>query len=177
MMATFDFVLVGSGLDPESDDFEARFFDAGCDDATIAFQNGRILADFSREADSLEDALASAVHDFRAAGAAVERIEPDPLVSLSDMARRSRMSRAAMTHYAGGQRQSGFPAPVARVSSASPLWDWAEVAEWLCRHGRLSDEDARQAAVVHAANAALSDGGDFAQALRRRVDARELAPA
>ena len=177
MMAMLEFVLVGSGVDPQADDFEARFFDAGCDDATIAFQNGRIVADFSRDADSLEGALVSAVHEFRAAGAAVERIEPDPLVSLADMARRSGMSRAAMTNYATGERQSGFPAPIARVSSNSPLWDWAEVAEWLCRHRRLSDEAAQQAAIVRAANEALGDDGDFAQALRRRIRASELAAA
>jgi predicted DNA-binding transcriptional regulator AlpA len=176
-MTTFDFVLIGSGLDPEADDFEARFFEAGCDDSTIAFQNGRIVADFSREADCLRQALVSAVRDFTAAGARVERIEPDPLVSLADMARRSSLSRAAMTNYATGQRQSGFPPPIAKVSSNSPLWDWAEVADWLRRHGRLDDQAAEQATVVRAANEALAEGGDFGDALSRRITQRELAPA
>ena len=175
MMAMFDFVLVGSGLDPQSEDFETRFWDAGCDDATIAFQNGRIVADFSREAASFEEALLSAVRDFSAAGATVERIEPDPLVSLADMARRSGMTRAAMTHYASGQRQSGFPAPVAKVSSNSPLWDWAEVAQWLCHHKRLDADSAKQASILHAANEALTDTADFAEALERRVRRDELA--
>ena len=97
--------------------------------------------------------------------------------SLADMARRSGMTRAAMTHYASGQRQSGFPAPVAKVSSNSPLWDWAEVAQWLCRHKRLDADSAKQAAILHAANAALTDSADFAEALARRVRREELAVA
>ena len=177
-MAVFDFVLVGSGLDPAADDFESRFFDAGCDDATIAFQNGRIVADFTREADSLEGALTSAVEDFIAAGAKVERIEPDSLVTLADMARRAGMTRAAMSNYASGQRQSEFPAPIAKISSTSPLWDWPEVAEWLCRHGRLSRLALDEAAVLRAANEALGDvRHSFARALQYRLRERDPVPA
>ena len=154
-MIKVEFVLVGSGLDPAADDFEGRFFDAGCDDATIAFQNGRIIADFTREADSLEVALVSAVRDFRAAGATVERIEPDPLVSLSDMAERTGLTRSAMTNYAKGHRQSGFPAPRAKISSGSPLWDWAEVAEWLHRKGRVSADAVTAARLIRDANEQL----------------------
>lgn len=151
-MAMFEFTIIASGLDPEAEDFEARFWDAGCDDATISFQNGRTIADFAREADSLKDAVASAVDDVRRAGAQVERIEPDPLVSLSDMAERAGMTRSAMTNYAKGYRQSGFPAPCVKVTSGSPLWDWAEVAAWLHEHDRLSAEAADAAAVIRTAN-------------------------
>jgi predicted DNA-binding transcriptional regulator AlpA len=92
------------------------------------------------------------------AGATVERVEPDPLVSLSDMAARSGMSRAAMTNYYKGHRQEGFPAPKARVTTQSPLWDWADVAEWLFRHGHISKEEALEAGVVSAANEILECG-------------------
>ena len=81
----------------------------------VRAKNGRIVADFAREAESFEEALISAVMDFQSAGAAIERIEPDPLVSLADMARRSGLTRAALTNYASGQRQGDFPAPVAGV--------------------------------------------------------------
>ena len=94
---TFEFAIVASGLDPDAEDFFDRFFDAGCDDATIAFQKGHIIADFAREAASLEDAIASAIADVKKAGATVDRVEPDPLVSLSDMAARAGLTRAAMT--------------------------------------------------------------------------------
>lgn len=177
-MKEFEFVLVGTGTDPAADDFEQRFFDAGCDDATIAYQNGHVLADFTREAATLEEALASAIANFEAAGATVQRVEPDPLVSLADMAARAGMSRAAMTHYSKGQRQQGFPVPVAKVSSSSPLWDWAEVATWLHSHGRLGEEAAEQAAILKAANGAIAGGSNaFLQRLRALVREAALAPA
>jgi hypothetical protein len=151
----FEFTVIASGLDPQADDYEARFWEAGCDDATISFQNGRTIVDFAREAESLPAALASGIADVRKAGARIERIEPDPLVSLSDMAERAGLSRSAMTNYAKGYRQSGFPAPTAKVSNGSPLWDWAEVATWLHDHGRLGAEAAMAAAVIRAANERL----------------------
>lgn len=154
-MEIFEFTLIASGLDPQADDYETRFWNAGCDDATISFQNGRTIADFAREADSLKDAISSAITDVGRAGAKIERIEPDPLVSLSDMAERAGLTRSAMTNYAKGYRQSGFPAPCAKVTSASPLWNWAEVASWLHDHGRLSADAAEAAATIRAANEKL----------------------
>ena len=90
--------------------FSRRFYEAGCDDATIAFQNGHIIADFACGAPSLAEAIASAVAAVKKAGAKVERIEPDPLVSLSDMATRAGLTRAAMTNYFKGTRAEDFPA-------------------------------------------------------------------
>src|SRR6266446_4522389 len=94
MTRTFEFSIIASGLDPSADDFETRFFDAGCDDATVSFQKGRIIVDFAREASSIDAAIASAIECVKAAGAVVERIEPDPLVNLSDIAERTGLTRA-----------------------------------------------------------------------------------
>ncbi|MDD1522631.1 MULTISPECIES: hypothetical protein [Bradyrhizobium] len=154
-MKTFEFSIIASGLNPEAEDFADRFFKAGCDDATISFQKGHIIVDFAREAKSISQAIASAVTNVEAAGATVDRVEPDPLVSLADIAARTGMTRAAMTQYSKGQRSKDFPAPVARVTSDSPLWDWATVAKWLFRHEKLSREDALEAEAVRIANAAI----------------------
>jgi hypothetical protein len=86
----------------------------------------------------------------------VDRIEPDPLVSLADIAARTGMSRAAMTQYSKGQRGKNFPSPVARVTSDSPLWDWASVAQWLFHNGKISRDAAIEAEAVRAANAAIA---------------------
>src|SRR3954463_13687714 len=96
MMKTHEFSIIASGLDPRADDFESRFYNAGCDDALVAFQKGRIIIDFAREAESVQQAISSAVEDVRHAGAKVEHVEPDPLVSLSDIAQRSGLTRAAV---------------------------------------------------------------------------------
>ncbi|MGY3471454.1 putative DNA-binding transcriptional regulator AlpA [Bradyrhizobium sp. LM6.11] len=95
------------------------------------------------------------MQNVQAAGAHVDRVEPDPLVSLSDIAARTGMTRAAMTQYSKGKRAKDFPAPVARVTSDSPLWDWATVSKWLFQHDKLSRDEAIQAAAVRAANAAI----------------------
>ena len=171
---TFEFAIVASGLDPDAEDFFDRFFDAGCDDATIAFQKGHIIADFAREAASLEDAIASAIADVKKAGATVDRVEPDPLVSLSDMAARAGLTRAAMTNYSKGARAKDFPAPVAKVTSESPLWDWATVARWMYQNNKLGREAAIDAEIVKQANAVIGDGGgDLARRLKKK--AREVA--
>jgi len=168
-MKRFEFTIVASGLDPEADDFETRFYEAGCDDAGVGFQNGHILLDFEREADSLIAAIVSAVEDASTAGATVERVEPDPLVSLIDMAERSGMSRQAMTNYYKGHRQEGFPPPKARVTSHSPLWDWAAVAAWLYQHRRISKEEALAAGILSAANDLIGCGAALPIKLQKRA--------
>ena len=95
-MTSYEFIVIASGLDPHAEDFESRFYEAGCDDATVSYQKGHIIVDFAREAECIDAAIASAVEAVKAVGAKIDRIEPDPLVSLSDIAARTGMSRAAM---------------------------------------------------------------------------------
>ncbi|HWF00892.1 MAG TPA: hypothetical protein VG248_13925 [Caulobacteraceae bacterium] len=172
-MKTFEFTVIAAGLDPHAEDFEGRFFDAGCDDATVAFQKGRILVDFARDAPSLEAAIAGAIQNVRQAGAVVERVEPDPLVNLSDMAGRADLTRAALTNYFKGARGKGFPPPRARVTTDSPLWDWADVSLWLYHQGRLSRDAAAEAAVFSAANEVIGcEPGAFTAQLHEGVRER-----
>ena len=173
-MQTFEFTIVASGLNPQDEDFESRFYDAGCDDATITFQRGHIIVDFTREAESVVRAIASAVEAVRSVGARVDRIEPDPLVSLADIAARSQMTRAAMTQYAKGQRGKNFPAPVAKVTSDSPLWDWASVAFWLFRQNKITRDAALVAEALSQANRVIGSGEqDIAVRLEHYVRAHE----
>lgn len=170
-MKTFEFSIIASGLDPQADNFETLFFDAGCEDATISFQKGHIIVDFARDAESLEDAIASAVDNVTKAGAKVDRVEPDPLVSLSDMATRMDCTRAAMTNYAQGKRGKDFPAPVMRVTSESPLWEWATVARWMYQNHKLEKQAALEAEIVRQANVAICEGKfSLSQRLRHVAD-------
>jgi hypothetical protein len=158
MKKKFEFSIIASGLDPQAENFEQRFYDAGCDDATVSFQKGHIIVDFAREADSVDSAICSAIDCVIAAGAHVDRVEPDPLVSLSDIASRTGLTRAAITQYSKGQRGTDdFPVPVARVTSETSLYDWAEVATWLYQHEKLSRDDAIAAKAVKVANQAICD--------------------
>lgn len=151
-MKTYEFTIIATGLDPYAADFADRFFEAGCDDATISFQKGAIILDFDREARSFGHALQSAMANVEAAGAEVVHVEPDHLVSLSDIAVRAGITRAAASNYAKGERGKDFPAPVARVTTESPLWDWVDVARWLHRQGRLAIDELIRARMVRNAN-------------------------
>jgi hypothetical protein len=159
-MTTFEFSIIASGLDPRADGFEDNFYNAGCADALISLQKGHIIVDFAREADSIAEAIASAVENVCAAGAKIDRIEPDPLVNLTDIAARTNMTRAAISNYAKGVRGSGkeFPAPVVRVTSDAPLYDWAQVASWMAIHKKISVEAAISAGVFQEANNAVQAG-------------------
>jgi hypothetical protein len=70
-MKTFEFSIIASGLDPEVEDFADRFFDAGCDDATLSFQKGHIIRDFVRETETIDAAIVSAAECVATAGAKV----------------------------------------------------------------------------------------------------------
>lgn len=155
-LALYEFAVIAEGLDPTSEDFEARFYRAGCDDATVAFQRGLIIVDFSRESNLLEEAIHSAVEAVRSTGATVIRVEPEPLVSLSDIAERAGLTKAAISLYARGQRGSGFPHPVARVTTDSPLWNWADIAKWLNATGKLDQQAVAEATLIASINSDLA---------------------
>ena len=154
-MKEFEFSIIAAGMDPEADDFVDRFFEAGCDDATIAYARGAIILSFCREAPSLADAIRSAIKHVRAAGAVVERVEPDCIVSLSEIARRAGLTRSALSHYAHGLRGEGFPRPIARITTDAPLWDWPTVASWLLERGQIPPEAAADAMTLKTVNEEL----------------------
>lgn len=176
MMATFEFSIIASGLDPHADGFDDKFYDAGCDDALVSFQKGHIIVDFAREAVSIAEAIASAVKHVCATGAKIDRIEPDPLVNLNDIAARTNLTRAAISNYAKGARGKDFPSPIARVTSDAPLYDWAEVANWMAVNKKIPAETAIAASVFKEANNAVL-GGDFnlADRLKKRAEEEEAA--
>lgn len=179
-MKRFEFTIIASGLDPESEDFADRFFNAGCDDATISYQKGAIVLEFSREARSFAHALFSAVLGVHRAGAKVEHIEPDYLVSLSEIAARACISRSAVTLFAKGERGRDFPTPIARVTTESPLWDWVAVARWMYRKRTVSRAVVVEAKIVREANRALDANEGFehtAFAAKLMAEIREREPA
>ena len=151
-MKNHSLTIIASGLAALGDAFADRFYEAGCDDATVAIQKGLFVLDFDREARTFTHALVTAMRDVARAGARIERVEPDDLVSAAEIAKRSDLGRAAISLYAKGERGREFPAPVARVTSESPLYDWAEVAAWLHRNGRLPLAEVVQARTVREVN-------------------------
>ena len=168
-MNMYEFTIIATGLAPYATDFADRFFEAGCDDATISFQKGAIILDFDREARTFGHALTSAIADVKKAGAEAVHVEPDHLVSLSDIAARAGITRAAASNWARGERGRDFPAPVARVTTDSPLWDWVDVSRWLHRQGRLPIEDVLRARFVRGVNLSIVERRETHLLVRREA--------
>ena len=74
-MNKYGFTLILSGSVELTEDVADALFEAGCDDATPGTCNGVFSIDFHREANSLEEAIRSAIANVRSAGYNVERVE------------------------------------------------------------------------------------------------------
>lgn len=153
-MHEYEFTLVfNGGLDETAVN---AFFEAGCDDATVGEVDGVGYADFIREAPSLGDALRSALEQVESVpGVRVARVEPDDLVTMSEIAQRLGRSRESVRLLIAGERgPGGFPPPVSHLKARTRLWRWSEVAAWAQRHDQPIDLGA--ATAIAALNAALT---------------------
>jgi len=175
-MATHSFTLVVEGPDLQSDEVIDALFDAGCDDALVGRADGIQYVDFDREADSLEDAVLSAVVGIEQIdGLAVVRIADAGLVSMADIAARTGRTRESIRLLISGERgHGGFPAPVTDPRSRYRLWRIGEVEQWMRLHTGQIDES-RDDHVLAAINAGLELRQHSAHvSSHRRGDLRDL---
>jgi hypothetical protein len=149
----FEFVLVVDGP-IEDDAMIDLLYEAGCGDATLGSVDGVGFAEFMREADRFAEAVTSAIADVeKVAGFRVRRVEPDDLVTLSEIGERLGRTRESVRLLAAGERGAGdFPAPASHLRSRFRLWRWSEIAAWA---NVVSKEDRANALFVAALNAAL----------------------
>lgn len=156
----YDFALIVGGVPELTEEVEDALFEAGCDDATVSMQYGRLYVEFSRCAASLQDAILSAIRQVHAAGigAVVYRVDDCDLVSASDIARRINRSRQLVHQYMTGQRGPGnFPPPECHITDGKPLWAWCAVSFWLSENNLLRPEQSWDAEVVAAINNILEN--------------------
>ncbi len=145
-MTNYSFVLnftLPPGISDPADCLDA-LFEAGCDDAVVGVgRPGLVGLDFSRDAETAEDALRSAVRDVLKAvpGAGLVQAGPD-LVGLTDMAEIFGFSRQNMRKYATGQASTAQAFPPPTVLGDPSLWHLAEVAAWLRQHTSVNPSDA-----------------------------------
>jgi len=86
-MKTYKFIVtLGQGTE-HTDDLADSLFEAGCDDGTLWSTGDVVQIGFSREAESLEAAIRSAIADVQKAGCTVARLEmePDALAALTQV--------------------------------------------------------------------------------------------
>jgi hypothetical protein len=76
MLTMHEFSVILSRPEESEEDAD-RLYEAGCADGSISTTGGVTRIDFHREAESLEQAIRSAVADVNRAGFPVARIEID----------------------------------------------------------------------------------------------------
>ncbi|GLY22636.1 helix-turn-helix transcriptional regulator [Micromonospora sp. NBRC 101691] len=146
-MTTHIFTVV---LDRQPTDAELdALFVAGCDDAAFGTENNLPIAEFDREAETMADAIATAVHSLDEVGLVALRILDQDLVTLADVAERIGQSRESVRRYASGERGPGnFPPPVNPAREGTVFYRWSEVAPWVRDNLRIEIADSDPALVV-----------------------------
>lgn len=74
-MTKYEFTLILKGQFELTEEIADELFEAGCDDGTPGTCNGVFSIDFHREANSIEEAIRSAIANVKSAGYEVERVE------------------------------------------------------------------------------------------------------
>lgn len=139
MMKVYDFVLKFEI--PKQEDVSTlveQLYAAGCDDALIGTgQAGRLALDFTRQAASAMEAIASAIADVKQVIPTATLIEATPdLVGLTDIAELVGCSRQNIRKIAVAA--SDFPSPVHEGSLS--LWHLNKVLPWFKARGRYKVE-------------------------------------
>jgi hypothetical protein len=179
MPDVYTFILVISG---ESEPTSTETVAALCPDATFGRTGGAHFAEFRRRSSSFRHAVSTAIRTIESAdGLRVRRLEPDDLVSASEIAERLGRSRESVRLLAAGQRGDGrFPSPVSHLHTRQRLWRWTDVAAW---SGDLDAERRDQAEYVAAVNAALElryhrqSADDFVVSLVNQTLGEETSPS
>lgn len=137
-MALYHFSVLIRDAEKTTPNLEDRLFEAGCNDALICFYNQSVYLEFDREAKSAQLAIQSALDNIRQAGFSDLVLQESGVSSLSEIASRAGLTRAAISNYANGKRAKDFPRPIYGVASGSALYSWKEVAGWLYQHQKIS---------------------------------------
>lgn len=119
------------------DDIEDKLFAAGLDDALLYSKNGAVCLIFDREAQTAKQAVETAMTQIRQAGFNDLVLQEKGYATLSEIAKRTGLSRSAVAQYASGKRERDFPRPMF-ITGDSALYSWRETAQWLYQHGKIS---------------------------------------
>lgn len=121
----------------EGFDMDSEYQNAGLEclsyDAIVSSTAGLTIVDADVDAASEVDAILQLISDLRSLNVTVVRLDA-MLVSVSEVADRTGVSRETARLWATGQRRDGFPAPFTVVGS-SLYWAWSDVVEWATSEG------------------------------------------
>jgi predicted DNA-binding transcriptional regulator AlpA len=148
--------------------------EAGCDDALVGIgQPGRIALNFTREADSAQRAIISALVSVKEVIPDARFLEVSPdFVGLTDVAEfvgvsRQNMRKLMLAHAAS------FPAPVHEGSAA--IWHLAPVLQWLKDRGGYHVEQPVLDVAAIAMQINIAKAADYLESRVRREVRRLVA--
>jgi hypothetical protein len=156
----YSFTLIVGNVGELSNEVEDALFVAGCDDATLSMQHGLLCIDFTRQAQSFEAAILSAIGDVKQAGIGAEvlRVDECAIVTQAEIARKIGHTRQLVAQYISGKRGSGaFPPPAYRLVDGPPVWVWSDVGHWLSKNNLLAAEEFHNATVTATINRLLEN--------------------
>ena len=157
-MNTYEFSLI-LNVPEINEELENALFKSGCDDALLGVEEGIVYLDFSRQSDSFSTAVSTAIRQVESTlgKTRIARIEPDEIVTLSEISTRIHRTRESVRLLASGKRGEGnFPLPLRGTKTRPRIWRWSEVAPWLSRHGiSIDHQDLEQAEAIALINAVL----------------------
>ena len=77
-MNEYEFTVILQNLSEMTEEAANALYEAGCDDGTPVSSEGKAWVSFLRDANSLEEALRSAIADVQTAGFRVAKVELEP---------------------------------------------------------------------------------------------------
>ena len=131
-MRTWDFSLILSGIDAGAEHGFDSLWSACADEPLIGTYDGVSEVLFSREAETVEDAVLSAIADVeRIDGVRVVGLRDESFWTLGDIAERSGRSLAEIRRVVG---DPAFPSHLSDPDEPDPLWRAQEVIDWFREH-------------------------------------------
>ena len=159
-MTEHEFTLVIDG-DLADEKVAATLFEVGCDDATFGIIDGIGYGEFIREASTFADAVMSAIRQVESvAGLRVMHIEPDDIVTMTDIAERLDRTRESVRLLIAGQRGPGSFLRQFRTAGSGVVF--GDGRTWRSGLARSNPRRRNRARFTAAVNAALE--------LRHRLD-------
>lgn len=159
MKKVYQFTLVLKSVDENTPGLEDALYKAGCDDALINFRDGTVYLDFDREAESLKEAVISAIKDVESSslGGVVASVAPEDWVTESEIAKRTSNSRQIVSLWTKDKRRKFFPKPIMKLTERSPFWKWREIVVWLYNNELIDKQEVEKAEFLGDINAALEE--------------------
>ncbi len=167
-MATYKLVLISrpTGTDPDDVERVKSLMELDCSvPMEVATAADRFVFSCSIEPQIYRTVATRAIKELEyVEGISIESADTCSILSISDISEVTGVHRATLSRYAAGQRgPGGFPAPVYKGATQSPVYEFHAVAEWLFARKVVDSSIVEWAAAAR----------DVSEALRYR----QLSPA